>query len=158
MTMPRKSPGVHFPPPILYVIGFGIGWLLNRAWPFPLFHSMRSAGGWFFGWLLIGLALILLAAALVTFLRHRTGIYPNQPAAAIVRDGPYRFSRNPMYVALTILYLGIVLLTHLLWPLLLLPLVILVLQKAVIQREERYLKDAFGEAYEQYCRQVRRWL
>jgi protein-S-isoprenylcysteine O-methyltransferase Ste14 len=104
------------------------------------------------------LALLMLTVALITFLRHRTGIYPNQPATVIVRSGLYRFSRNPMYVALAILYVGIVLLTNLLWPLLLLPLVLLVLQKAVIAREERYLKEAFGESYEQYCRQVRRWI
>lgn len=156
--MARKSPGVHYPPPILYVVGFGIGWLLHRAWPLALFSSGRSAGAVLSGWLLIGLALLMLTVALITFLRHRTGIYPNKPATAIVRSGLYRFSRNPMYVALAILYAGIVLLTNLLWPLLLLPLVLLVLQKAVIAREERYLKETFGESYEEYCRQVRRWI
>lgn len=156
--MARKSPGVHYPPPILYVVGFGIGWLLHRAWPMVLFSTGRSAGAVVSGWLLTGLSLALLAVALITFLRHRTGIYPNQPATGIVRSGLYRFSRNPMYVALAILYVGIVLLTNLLWPLLLLPLVLVVLQRAVIAREERYLKEAFGESYEQYCHQVRRWI
>lgn len=156
--MARKSPGVHYPPPILYVIGFGIGWLLHRSWPLALFSNGRSKSAVLSGWLLIGLALVILAVALITFLRHRRGIYPNQPATGIVRSGLYRFSRNPMYVALAILYVGIVLLTNLLWPLLLLPLVLLVLQKTVIAREERYLKEAFGKSYEQYCRQVRRWI
>lgn len=156
--MSRQSPGVQYPPPLLYVIGLGLGWLLQRSYPLSLFPDDSSAGLWVSGWLLVGLALLLLAAALLTFLRHRTGIYPNQPATAIVRSGPYRFSRNPMYVALTMLYVGIVLLTNQLWPLLLLPLVIMVIQKAVIQREEDYLKEAFGESYVQYCKQVRRWI
>lgn len=156
--MARNSPGVHYPPPLLFAIGFGLGWLLHRFYPMPLFPGGRNAGAWLSGWALIALALMLLITALLTFLRHRTGVYPNQPATAIVRSGLYRFSRNPMYVALTMLYLGLVLLTNLLWPLLLLPLVLVVLQKAVIRREERYLQEAFGAPYEQYCREVRRWL
>ena len=59
--MTRQSPGVHYPPPLLYVIGFGIGWLLHRAWPMALFSKGRSAGAVLSGWLLIGLALALLA-------------------------------------------------------------------------------------------------
>lgn len=156
--MARNSPGVRFPPPLLFVIGFCLGWLLHRFYPMPLFPGGGNAGAWLSGWGLIALALLLLATALLTFLRHRTGIYPNQPATAIVRSGPYRFSRNPMYVALTMLHLGLVLLTNMLWPLLLLPLALMVLQKAVIQREEHYLREAFGAPYEQYCREVRRWL
>jgi protein-S-isoprenylcysteine O-methyltransferase Ste14 len=156
--MALKSPGVHYPPPLLYIIGLGLGWLLHRIYPLPLFPGERSAGMLLAGWLLSGLGLVILGAALLTFFRHRTGIYPNQPATTVVHSGPYRFSRNPMYVALTLLYVGIALLTNLLWPLLLLPLVILVVQKGVIQREERYLKEAFGASYEQYCHQVRRWI
>lgn len=72
-------------------------------------------------------------------------------------SGPYRFTRNPMYLSMTMIYLGITLLTNMLWPLLLLPFVIVVLQAAVIRREEKYLKEAFGEAYEAYCNRVRRW-
>ena len=137
--MARNSPGVRFPPPLLFVIGFCLGWLLHRFYPMPLFPGGGNAGAWLSGWGLIALALL-------------------QPAAAIVRSGPYRFSRNPMYVALTMLHLGLVLLTNMLWPLLLLPLALMVLQKAVIQREEHYLREAFGAPYEQYCREVRRWL
>ncbi len=155
--MPHKSPGVHFPPPLLYVLGFALAWLLHRRWPLPLVQE-RSTLTVTGGWLLITAGLVLLAAGLITFVRHRTGIYPNQPAKMIVQSGPYRFTRNPMYLALTMSYLGIALLTNLLWALLLLPFVMLVLQVAVIQREERYLQEAFGTAYQEYCQRVRRWL
>ena len=153
----RNSPSVHFPPPLLFVLGFAFAWLLHRRWPLALLQN-PSAVSVSFGWLLISAGLALLAAGLLTFLRHRTGIYPNQPATTMVMNGPYRFTRNPMYVALTTLYLGIALLLNMLWALLLLPVVIVVLQLAVIRREERYLKEKFGEAYMDYCRRVRRWL
>jgi len=83
---------------------------------------------------------------------------PNQPASTLVLHGPYRYSRNPMYVSLTLLYLGLVLVTRTWWAFPLLPLVLLVLYRAVIAREERYLTTEFGEAYTDYTRRVRRWI
>jgi hypothetical protein len=76
----------------------------------------------------------------------------------VVTEGPYRFSRNPMYVGLSLLYVGIALWTHALWALPLLPLVLWGLWRRVIRREERYLAAAFGADYAAYTRRVRRWL
>jgi protein-S-isoprenylcysteine O-methyltransferase Ste14 len=75
-----------------------------------------------------------------------------------VTGGPYRRTRNPMYVAMTLLYLGASLLMNGLWPLLALPVVLAALTFAVIRREERYLSSAFGAEYDAYRRRVRRWL
>ena len=90
--------------------------------------------------------------------RAGTNIRPDQPTLAIVSDGPFRFTRNPLYLALTGLYAGIALLVNALWPLLLLAPVLAVLRWGVIAREERYLEAKFGEAYRAYRSRVRRWV
>ena len=155
---PIANPGVRFPPPLLFAAGFLLGWLIHRRWPRPLLPAE-----WYSTGEAIGLAAVVAAVAIViwafaTFLRHRTAIYPNQPAARIVRDGPYRWTRNPMYVSMTVIYVGLTLLVNALLPLLLLPFVLVLLVRLVINREERYLRSAFSDEYAAYCRDVRRWL
>ncbi|HNC45125.1 MAG TPA: isoprenylcysteine carboxylmethyltransferase family protein, partial [Acidobacteriota bacterium] len=86
------------------------------------------------------------------------GIYPNQPANQIVAHGPFRFSRNPMYVAMTALTIGVSLLSNIGWILVFIPFILFALTMLVIRREEAYLTDAFGESYAQYCARVRRWI
>lgn len=155
---PSRGPGVHFPPPLLFVSGFGAGLLLHRAWPLPLFPGGRP-----FPVLILAWAVFLLgggfgAWGLATFWRARTAVIPNQPATSLVLSGPYRFSRNPMYVGLSSMYMGLALWRNALWPVLLLPLVLLLLWRTVIRKEERYLSEAFGPPYTDYLRRVRRWL
>ena len=113
----------------------------------------RVLGGWFL--LLHGLVILITSAA--TLFLNRTAIFPNQPASRLIQSGPYRFSRNPMYMAIATSYVGMALLTNMLWALMLLPVVLLVLHVTVIRREERYLQQAFGPAYADYCHRVRRW-
>jgi protein-S-isoprenylcysteine O-methyltransferase Ste14 len=81
-----------------------------------------------------------------------------KPTTALVTEGPFRYSRNPIYVALTLLYVGVALLINALWILLLIVPAVLVLRYGVIAREEAYLARKFGDAYRQYMAQVRRWL
>ena len=90
--------------------------------------------------------------------RAGTNIRPDQPTLALVFDGPFRFTRNPLYMALTGLYLGITLLVNALWPLLFLIPVLGVLRWGVVAREERYLEAKFGEPYRTYKARVRRWI
>ena len=162
MTGPASSParpahaGVHFPPPLIYAVAIVIGWLLNRWYALPMVRGGSRAlegGAIFCG--LVYLAIFFAAAA--TFRRARTTLIPNRPANALVTSGPYRFTRNPMYVSLVVLYVGVTLALNSWWPLILLPLVILVVTRAVIEREERYLSAAFPE-YAAYRARVRRWL
>lgn len=153
-----KSPGVRFPPLLIYVIGYAIGWLIDRIWPWPILSGGRHAIMTFTGWLLIGFSMVIVVAALAIFRNRKTGIYPTQPASEIVSSGPYRFTRNPMYLGMTSFYTGLALLMNMLWPLLMLPIAAAILVKYVITREERYLREAFGTAYEEYCRHVRRWI
>jgi protein-S-isoprenylcysteine O-methyltransferase Ste14 len=152
------GPGVHFPPPFLFVAGFGAGLLLQRAWSLPLISGGRPFPVLPLAWILVALGAGLMGWALFVFLRVRTSVMPNRPAASLVFEGPYRFSRNPMYTGLTGIYLGLALWLAALWPVLLLPVVLLLLWRMVIRKEERYLSEAFGDDYGDYRRRVRRWL
>ena len=154
---PPANAGVRFPPPTLFVLGFLIGWLLHRVRALPILPPSTAAREPI-GVALLGVGLAVMLWALVTFVVARTAVIPNRPATRLVTSGPYRFSRNPMYTGLTLAYLGLTLLVNSAWPLLLLPLVIMALLALVIQREERYLRSAFGDEYGEYTRRVRRWL
>jgi len=150
-------PGVRFPPPLLYAVAFLVGYLLHRAYPLAIAASaprrLEIAG-----LALVGMWVAFMGAAFVMFLRARTNIMPNRPAASLVTTGPYQLTRNPMYVSLVLLYTGGALLLNAWWPLFFLPLVIVAIDRLVIAREERYLLDAFGGHYDAYCRRVRRWI
>ncbi len=91
-------------------------------------------------------------------IRAGTSPDPSKPTTKIVIDGPFRFSRNPIYLSFTVIYVGITFSTNAVWPLLLLPLAILVVRRGVIDREERYLEEKFGQEYMQYRARVRRWV
>jgi protein-S-isoprenylcysteine O-methyltransferase Ste14 len=80
------------------------------------------------------------------------------PTTALVAAGPFRFSRNPLYVALTLVYVALALLTNALWVLVLIVPVLFVTHYGVVRREERYLEAKFGDAYRAYRSRVRRYL
>jgi len=96
--------------------------------------------------------------ALISFRRARTSPVPWRPATALVTDGPYRYTRNPMYVGITALYLGGTVLANTLWPLVVLPAILLVMNLWVIPGEERHLEEQFGDEYREYRLNVRRWI
>jgi protein-S-isoprenylcysteine O-methyltransferase Ste14 len=104
------------------------------------------------------LSWLLVHAAEKAMKRAGTNIRPDQPTLAIVTDGPFRVSRNPMYLASTGLYLAVTLLFNAVWPLVLLPLMLIALHWGVIRREERYLEAKFGAPYREYQSRVPRWL
>jgi protein-S-isoprenylcysteine O-methyltransferase Ste14 len=112
---------------------------------------------------LFGIALVVIGVGLFlwairTFATARTGIMPARSASCVVMAGPYRISRNPMYVSFTAIYIGLALALALPWAFVLLPGVLVALIGMVIHREERYMQGTFGTAYEEYCRRVPRWL
>ena len=155
---PLPNPGVQFPPPILYALGFGIAWLLDdgvRALPFPAIGPVAAK--------IIGLVVAIAGmyvtiSGIAAFRRVMTAIFPNQPANELVTDGPYRFTRNPMYTGFTLVYIGAAFIMNSMWPLIVLPVVVGLLFVLVIRREEAYLSDAFGEHYAAYRKRVRRWI
>jgi protein-S-isoprenylcysteine O-methyltransferase Ste14 len=111
----------------------------------------------------VGIAEIVIALALIvwagtTLLRHGSTPNPMRRAGALVEEGPYALTRNPMYLGLTVMYVGIVLLTNALWPLVFLPEALALAFLFAIRLEEDYLTREFGEQYTSYRARVRRWL
>jgi protein-S-isoprenylcysteine O-methyltransferase Ste14 len=151
----RDHSGVYLPPPLLYALVFVGGMLLQRVWPVPI---LPSAVGRAAGMVCILSGVMLEGWSILTFRRAGTSVIPFRPSTAIVTDGPFRFSRNPIYVALALLYLGATFWLNSLWPLLLFPVLLFLVQIYVIAREERYLERKFGGKYLQYKSRVRRWL
>ena len=100
----------------------------------------------------------LIVTGIVEFRHANTAVVPFSPTTAIVSSGPFRFTRNPLYLGFVLIYIGVSLAANTLWPLFLLPLAIFVLSGGVIKREERYLERKFGTVYTDYKTRVRRWI
>jgi protein-S-isoprenylcysteine O-methyltransferase Ste14 len=110
------------------------------------------------GWALVVLFIAWNGWSLWLFGRHRTGLLPGQATNAMIEEGPYRLSRNPLYVGLLALYLALALLTSTFWGLVFFPAAVLLVLWGAIRPEERFLHERFGSAYDDYTRRVRRWL
>ena len=147
--------GVRVPPPLIYVVGFLAGAGLERVAATPNLPGFAALAAALAGVVLAG---VLDGGAMRRFLRARTALEPWKPSSALVTSGPYRFTRNPMYVGMAALYLGIALAFGYLWSVALLAVVLVVIDRTVIAREERYLERRFGESYREYRTRVRRWL
>ena len=148
-------PNVKIPPPLVYVAGFALGLLLGKAVPVTVMPTISGRMG---AVLCLVLWAILGLWSIVLFRRVRTNFLPIKPTTALVVSGPYRLTRNPMYLALAFLYVGLALWFLVFWALVLLPAVIAVTQYFVITREEQYLEEKFGDDYRQYKARVRRWI
>ena len=147
--------GVRFPPPVAYALAVVGGYLLNRRWPLPVGESGLVSG---LAWVLTAVWLALTVSSIGNFRRSRTSIVPIRPASALVIAGPYRFTRNPMYVGLAALTAALGLFMNSWWPIVLLLPVLVVVRVFVIAPEERYLERRFGADYVRYTQRVRRWL
>ncbi|MEO7359042.1 MAG: isoprenylcysteine carboxylmethyltransferase family protein [Gemmatimonadaceae bacterium] len=151
---------MKFPPPALFVVGFVLGVIFEKAiLDLPLFvdsPSARMRMGVGAAIAVAGLTLAAVAAA--TFRKAKTAIMPHHSAALIVDYGPFAFSRNPMYLGMSIVYVGLTIMYNSGWPLIMLPLILTALFTLVISREERYLHSAFGQVYADYQHKVRRWI
>jgi protein-S-isoprenylcysteine O-methyltransferase Ste14 len=151
----QDTPGVLAPPPLIFLVPIGTALLVDYLVP-----AVRLPGPAppMLGWCCIILGVLLMLSAVVAMRRARTAISPYKASTALVARGPYRVSRNPIYVADALVYVGIALLMRSLLGLILLPVVVVVMNRGVIAREERYLEAKFGEEYERYKMRVRRWL
>jgi len=142
-------------PPVAVGAPLLLGWLATRRWGDPV-----SPGRWRFplGWALVLAFVGWNGWSLWLFHRHRTGLLPGQATSSIIEEGPYRRSRNPLYVGLLALYVGLALLMPTLWGLVLAPAAVLLVRWGAIGPEERYLHERFGAPYDAYASRVRRWL
>jgi protein-S-isoprenylcysteine O-methyltransferase Ste14 len=149
------NPGVVAPPPLIYAGALALGLVANKLYPMAFLPRAVSR--------VLGLPLIFggLTIGLLGFREMRraeTNVDPYKPATAIVTEGPYRFTRNPLYIGMTLVYSDITAIFNAFPAAMLLPLALAVMRGGVIEREERYLERKFGDEYLAYKARVRRWL
>ena len=148
---------MHIPVPWVFVLTYLAGAGLEFCVPLQRWNEAAS------GIRLTGAGLFAVGAtiagwSLLIFHKSRTTTVPGRTSSKLVTWGPYRFSRNPMYVGLTIAYLGEAGILKQLWPILLLPLTVAYLNWIVLPVEEARLTGAFGGDYQRYQAKVRRWI
>ena len=154
MAASADNPGVVARPPLLYGAALVSVLVCRWLWPTPIFG--QGAAVW------PGLALVALGVGFAIWGRRTmqaggTNIDPTLPTTAIVTSGPFRFSRNPLYLALTLLYLGLTLAFNTWWGVVVLVPLLIIMHRGVVLREERYLEKKFGQSYRQYRSTVRRY-
>jgi len=155
MAKQQDTPGVIAPPPLIVVGHLLVGFGLDALWPEPFLGAQAQ---WLLGCVLIAPPVVLALWCVWLFRRANTAVEPWHPSTALVTSGPYRFSRNPIYLAMVVAFAGLACAIDSLWLLALLPLLVLALDRGVIAREEPYLARRFGEVYAAYRRKVRRWI
>lgn len=161
MTEPTGNSPDHSnviaPPPFIYgaavLAGLALHWWV---WPLPL--PLEGVLAHYAGWAVMAPGLLLLMWAMRSFSRADTAIIPYDTTTTIVPTGPYRFSRNPMYISMAVVQVGFALMFATAWVLVMLVPALAVIRYGVIAREERYLERKFGESYLQYKKRVRRWV
>jgi protein-S-isoprenylcysteine O-methyltransferase Ste14 len=151
----RDNPGVIAPPPLIYTGALATGLLANRLYPISFLPRPVSRA---LGWpaVLAGLAIGFFGFREMK--RAETNVDPYKPTTAIVEAGPYRYTRNPLYFGMTLIYAGFTARANALPAALVLPAALAAMRRGVIEREERYLERKFGDEYLQYKARVRRWL
>jgi protein-S-isoprenylcysteine O-methyltransferase Ste14 len=152
------TPLMRIPPPLVFILMYLVGVAAQRTLPISIRASEASRVIHVAGFVLVGLGILIAFSALGLFRKVSTTIIPFEKPSTLVTSGPYRFSRNPMYVSLTLLYLGVAAISLEIWPIIVLPLVLVYLNFLVIPVEERRLHDVFGDDYQAYGARVRRWL
>ena len=142
-------------PPLVYLAFIVIGSVLEFAWRLPFLPHALSVP---LGALFLVAAVALFSGSVRKFRAAGTPVPGNKPTTVIVRAGPYRFSRNPIYLAFSLLHLGIAIWVNGLWLVATLIAALAIMAYVVIPREEQYLERRFGADYLDYKNSVRRWV
>jgi protein-S-isoprenylcysteine O-methyltransferase Ste14 len=146
---------VKIHPPVLLSIHVFVAFLLNKLLPLPFaFPKVLERIGYIL--VIVGVGLAISAAS--GFMRAQTTLDPHGSVSNIVTSGPYRFSRNPIYLGFVCLLIGFPFIFRIYWGLILSPLFIVLMNMLVIQHEEAYLEKKFRDVYTSYKSRVRRWL
>ncbi len=157
MEKANDHPGVYIPPPLIYAAVFLLSLPAQRYFPMgnQFIYGITAN---ILGTIGIMAGLLLVIPAIYQFIRTKNTLITVKPAHSLQHSGIYRFSRNPMYLGLLLLYVGLAFLIGNWWTLLFVPLLIVIVTYFVIRPEEKYLGRAFGESYRAYRRKVRRWI
>jgi protein-S-isoprenylcysteine O-methyltransferase Ste14 len=153
MSAPNHGPGIRIPPPVMVAGLLALAWLLRQGVPVPIGPPLPDVGA-----LVIFAALALIGWAVLVMVRAGVDPRPDKPDAAMVEAGPFRFSRNPIYLGFLLMVAGFALRWGDLWGWVALAAAHLVLDRLVVAKEEAYLATRFGAAYEAYRARVRRWV
>lgn len=143
-----EAPAFRIWPPVAISVPWLAGWLLGPELDLPAWP----------GWVLVGAFAAWNGWCLRLFARHRTGLLPGQPTTTLLQRGPFRVSRNPLYVGLLVLYVGAAVVAGSGGALLLTPVAWAALHWGAVLPEERYLRATLGAPYVSYCASVRRWM
>jgi protein-S-isoprenylcysteine O-methyltransferase Ste14 len=151
------NPGVYIAPPMIYAAIFGIASVSGKLYPIDI-QIFKSRELHILGWILIIITLGILVSGVWRFWRSKNTLITIKPATSLQTTGIFAYTRNPMYLALLILYCGLACFSGNCWTFIFLPLLFLIIRNYVILREERYLERAFSAEYILYKKRVRRWI
>ncbi|MCA0016273.1 isoprenylcysteine carboxylmethyltransferase family protein [Mesorhizobium sp. B292B1B] len=158
MTETPPKPGLIPWPPLIYIAAIGISIALGLLFPLPwigdLLGDLLYAAGWV---ALFGVA-ALWFTAIRTMTRAKTTLNPNAVPDHLVTSGPFGVSRNPMYLANTLLLIGVAFISGIVWFLPFAFIAAFVTQKVAVEKEEKMLAAKFGKKYRDYAKRVRRWI
>ncbi|MGI9388127.1 MAG: methyltransferase family protein [Methyloligellaceae bacterium] len=151
----KDTAGVIAPPPLIFLVCLLIGIGLDAIWPVPFLQAALQYG--------LGLAFIVLSVALIVlvlreFSRAKTDISPYKPTMAIITTGPFAYTRNPAYLSLALLFIGIAAMADGLWIWAMVIPAMAIIHFFVVLREEAYLERKFGDGYRTYKASVGRWV
>jgi len=155
MNPRQDNAGILLPPPLIYLAGLAIGSVAEWLWPFPLLPQPVQ---YVAGYALMAVSGVIAVLGFREFARAKTSANAHRPTQAIITTGPFRFSRNPLYLSLALLYAGIAIAVDGIWIMVMLVPVLIVLHYGVILREEAYLERKFPDTYLPYKARVRRWI
>jgi protein-S-isoprenylcysteine O-methyltransferase Ste14 len=145
-------------PPRLFLAGLLLGQLCDRVRPLPLVLPGSALARWTIGGVLVIGGLLLAAAGIRNFGRAATPVPTIEPTRALVTTGIHGWTRNPIYLGMFLIYVGVGIATRSPWTLILLAPLAVTIRYGVVAREEAYLERLFGDDYRDYTRRVRRWL
>ncbi|MEM1131214.1 MAG: isoprenylcysteine carboxylmethyltransferase family protein [Pseudomonadota bacterium] len=154
----KDAPDIVILPPVLDALAIaaavGLEWLI----PLPILPERFTAWSVAVGVIILAVGGGLALWGILSFLRAKTNILPTQPSLVIVETGPFRFTRNPMYIGVTGFLIALGFIFSLDWALILAPIVFGILHFGVVLREETYLAEKFGAPYVAYLERTRRWI
>ncbi|MGB5439612.1 MAG: isoprenylcysteine carboxylmethyltransferase family protein [Gammaproteobacteria bacterium] len=149
------GPGVRVHPPVIYAGSILSGMAIDNYWPQSMPFGIH---GYLYASIIIAFALLIAGFSIFKFYQARTDVRPDKPDSALIRSGPYRLTRNPLYIVLTLVQITIAVWLNNAWILALAIVSVFVITQYAIKREERYLEKIFGQDYLDYKQRVRRWL
>src|ERR1039458_8576450 len=149
------APNVKIIPPLVYLAGIIVGLLVSMWMPTKV---VPNPPAWIIGGFLILCGAVLAGSAVLRFKGVGTTVRPDRAPSSLVIAGPYKITRNRMYLGLALVYLGIAIADQSTWALVLFPIIVIIIQHWAIEPEEAFLERRFGTDYSSYKASVRRWL